>query len=103
MRFAGTADYVAWDPDGVLAIDDWKTGEPSDVTAPLQTAAYEHGVRLVLFGGRYPHPIRRRAVKLYRDGRPARVEPYIDPRDLPQFFNALNVVHYKRRGFKHAD
>jgi hypothetical protein len=40
-KFAGTMDYLAWDPDDILAVSDWKTGEPSDVAAPLQTAAYE--------------------------------------------------------------
>lgn len=74
-RFAGTMDYVAWDQDGVLSITDWKTGIPSDVAAPLQTAAYEHGVRLTLFPD-HRFPIRRRAVKLHRDGKPGTVETY---------------------------
>jgi hypothetical protein len=46
-------------------------------------------------------PIRRRAVKLYRDGATARVEPYTDPRDWAQFLNALSCAHYRRNGLRH--
>lgn len=94
-RFAGTLDYLAWDPDDVLAITDFKTGLPSEVGAPLQTAAYEHGVRLTLFPD-HRFPIRRRAVKLFPDGRPGRVEPYADERDLGMFFSALECVKFQR-------
>jgi hypothetical protein len=106
-RFAGTMDYVAWDPDDVLAINDWKTGEPDDVAAPLQTAAYEHGLRVTLFPD-HRFPIRRRAVKLFADGKPGRVEPYgletghSYRQDLDMFFSALNCVHYRRNGMRHA-
>ena len=103
--FAGTIDYLGWDDDEVLSIDDWKTGEPSDVAAALQTAAYECGVRECLLPTllpKYKKPIRRRAVKLFRDGKPGRVEPYDDPRDLSQFFNALTCVHYRRNGMRHS-
>ncbi len=106
-RFAGTMDYVAWDPDDVLSITDWKTGEPDDVAAPLQTAAYEHGLRLTLFPD-HRFPIRRRAVKLFKDGRPGRVEPYGPEtghtyiQDIGTFFAALNVVHYRRNGMRHT-
>lgn len=93
--FAGTLDYLAWDPDGVLVICDFKTGVPSDAAAPLQLAAYEYGVRRTLFP-RHGFPIRRRALKLFPDGSPARVEPYADPRDLGMFFSALAVVRYER-------
>lgn len=99
--FAGTVDYVAWDSDGVLGIYDWKTGEPSDVAAALQTAAYEYGIRLRL-ALNHRKPILRRAVKLFRDGKPGRPEPYGDPRDLSQFFNALTCVHFRRNGMRHA-
>lgn len=102
--FAGTMDYLAWDPDEVLAINDWKTGEPSDVAAPLQTAAYEYGVRKFLLPSvlpKYKKPIRRRAVKLYRDGRRGRPEPYDDPRDLSMFFCALSCVHFRRNNQRH--
>jgi hypothetical protein len=103
-RFAGTMDYLAWDPDGVLAICDWKTGEPSDVAAALQTAAYEYGVRKFLLPSllpTYKREIRRRAVKLHRDGTRARPEPYTDHRDLGVFFNALNCVHFRRNNLRH--
>src|SRR4029450_14005413 len=43
--FAGTVDYVGWDPDGGLAIPDFATGHPLDVAKDLQTAAYECGIR----------------------------------------------------------
>jgi hypothetical protein len=99
--FAGTMDYVAWDADGILGIYDWKTGEPSDVAAPLQTAAYEYGLRLRL-ALNHKHRILRRAVKLFRDGRPGKPEPYSDPRDQQMFFNALNCVHFRRNHCRHA-
>jgi len=104
-RFAGTMDYLAWDPDEVLAITDWKTGEPSDVAAPLQTAAYEYGVRKFLLPEllpRYKREIRRRAVKLFKDGKRGRPEPYDDVRDLGMFFTALSCVHFRRNKLRHA-
>lgn len=103
-RFAGTMDYLAWDPDEVLAINDWKTGEPSDVAAPLQTAAYEYGVRTFLLPTvlpKYKKYLRRRAVKLFRDGKCGRPDPYDDPRDLALFFNALTCVHFRRNRCRH--
>jgi hypothetical protein len=102
--FAGTVDYLGWDVDDVLSIDDWKTGEPEDVAAALQTAAYECGIRTCLLPAQLPTysgPIRRRAVKLYRDGQPARAEPYDDPRDLSIFFSALTCVHFRRNRMRH--
>jgi hypothetical protein len=98
--YAGTMDYLGHDADGVLSIDDWKTGEPEDVAAALQTAAYENGVRRCLFPN-YDGPIRRRAVKLFRDGSPARAEIYNDPRDLSMFFTALSCVHFRRNRLRH--
>jgi hypothetical protein len=105
--FAGTMDYLGWDPDGVLSIDDWKTGQPSDVAAPLQLAAYECGVRDCLLPTlpslKYKNkPIRRRAVKLFGDGKPGRPSVYEDPRDLAMFFNALTCVHFRRNRLRHA-
>lgn len=102
--FAGTMDYLAWDRDDVLAINDWKTGEPSDVAAPLQTAAYEYGVRKFLLPTvlpRYKLPIRRRAVKLFKNGKRGRPEVYTDPRDLSMFFCALSCVHFRRNHMRH--
>lgn len=103
--YAGTIDWLGWDEDEVLSIDDWKTGEPSDVAAPLQTAAYEAGVRDLLLPvllPKYRKEIRRRAVKLYRAGKPGRPEPYTDTRDLAQFYNALTCVHFRRNGMRHS-
>jgi hypothetical protein len=104
--FAGQIDYLGWDADLVLSIDDWKTGEPSDVAAPLQTAAYACGVRDYLLptltAAAKDQTIRRRAVKLFRDGKPGRPEIYDDPRDLAMFFNALTCVHYRRNGLRHS-
>jgi len=103
-QYAGTIDWLGWDDDGVLSIDDWKTGVPSDVAAPLQTAAYEAGVRDILIPALLPDyrgPVRRRAVKLFADGRAGRPEVYSDPRDLTTFYCALNCVHYRRNGFRH--
>lgn len=103
-RYAGTVDYIAVDNDGALAIMDFKTGNPLDVATPLQTAAYELGVRdclLPTLANPYTGPIRRRAIKLDRDGSRARVEPYNDPRDLSMFLCALNCVHFRRNSLKH--
>jgi hypothetical protein len=98
--YAGTMDYLGYDSDQILSIDDFKTGEPTDVAAALQTAAYENGVRRCLFPG-YDGPIRRRAVKLFADGTPARTEIYTDPRDLSMFFTALSCVHFRRNHLRH--
>ena len=101
--FAGTIDYVGVDADGALSIDDWKTGSPVDVAASIQTAAYECGLRQsALFRATgYDGPIKRRAVKLHRDGRPGTPEPYNDPRDLAVFFAALTCVHFRRNTCRH--
>jgi hypothetical protein len=106
LMFAGTVDHLAWDADDVLAITDFKTGEPSEVAAPLQTAAYELGVRHCLLpklSPRYVKTVRRRAIKLFKDGRPGRPEPYTDVRDTAIFLAALAVVHYRRNGLKHPE
>lgn len=111
--FAGTIDDVGWDEDGVLAIDDYKTGEPTDVAAALQTAAYEVGLREGVYynaegelvGPLFPNHkklIRRRAVKLFKDGKPGRAEPYTDARDLSQFYAALTCVHFRRNRCEHT-
>lgn len=104
--FAGTVDYVGWDPDGVLALTDFKSGNPTDVAADLQTAAYECGIRdclLPTLTEPYTGPIRRRAVRLFRDGAPGKPEPYNDPHDLAIFFAALTCVHYRRNAHKHME
>ena len=102
-------EFRFWHPRRMFAgtIDDWKTGEPTDVAAALQTSAYELGLREGLYlnasgdlvGPLFPNhkkPIRRRAVKLFRDGKPARPEPYEEVTDLGMFLNALSCVHFRR-------
>jgi len=100
---AGTTDMVAVHGDGYPSIDDFKTGEPSDVAADLQTAAY-HGficemamrdglLRVQLGGDKNALPLyRRRSIRLFRDGRPAAETTYYDHRDYARFLNALTVV-----------
>jgi hypothetical protein len=100
---AGTTDLIAVHDDGFASIDDFKTGEPSDVAADLQTAAY-HGFALEmanhdyplwldLMGGNTPKIVRRRSIRLFKDGREARETLYHDHRDYARFLNALTVVH----------
>ncbi len=105
FRYGFTIDCVGLDPDDVAAIDDWKTGEPEDVAAALQTAAYEAALRVTLFRRSPKVRIRRRAVKLYRDGTPGRREPkegYTDPRDFGVFLAAFTSHNFKRNGFRHV-
>lgn len=97
---AGTVDYLAWDPDGALSVNDWKTGHPEDVAAALQTGAYAFFARKHLFPT-MKREVRRRAIKLYADGRPGKPVPYDHWRDLQQFIAALSCVHFKRNGLKH--
>jgi hypothetical protein len=101
---AGTLDMIAIHDDGCLSIDDFKTGDPADVAADLQTAAYL-GFLLELCGkdsdlhsdlSRHARGVARmgrRSIRLYRDGRPAKETPYTDHRDYVRFINALNVVN----------
>jgi hypothetical protein len=105
-RYAGTVDFVGYDADNVVSLDDWKTGSPMDVSARLQLAAYEFAVRKYLvptLAPIYHGPVRRRAVKLYADGKIAKAEPYEDPRDLSMFLSALSLTHYRRNGLRHQD
>jgi hypothetical protein len=98
----GTVDLLAWEPDAWLSVNDWKTGIPSDVAASLQTAAYAEYARRHLTPILGPRlRIRRKAVKLYKDGAPGKAVPYDDPRDWPQFLAALSCVHFKRNGCTH--
>jgi hypothetical protein len=110
---AGTTDWLAWCPSReAIVISDWKTGEPDDVAAPIQLAAYEYGVREHLLKGlthrrrgrRRAEPllIYRQAVKLYKDGRPGRPEPYNDPRDFGVFVATLTTHHFRINGCKHS-
>lgn len=101
----GTTDWIAWCPARkALVISDWKTGEPDDVAAPIQLASYEYGVREHLLAGTKfsSKPIYRQAVKLHKDGRPGRPEPYSDPRDFGVFLSALTTHHFRVNGCKHS-
>jgi hypothetical protein len=100
---AGTLDLFALYRDGHLSIADFKTGDPDDVSADLQTAGYEACLRemvrvplrnpdleaLAQLLTRYPTLLRRRSVRLFRDGRPAKETLYRDPRDYSVFLAAL--------------
>lgn len=100
---AGTADLLALHSDGFVSVDDFKSGDPDDVAADLQTAAY-HGMALEmgqvdrelwreLMRGDAPKVVNRRSIRLFKDGRPARETLYTDHRDYARFLNALSVVH----------
>lgn len=93
FSYAGTVDLLAVHADGLLSVDDFKTGDPADVAADLQTAAYmqailEAGTRL-----KTSTRVQRRSVRLHRDGRPATETLYTDYQDWPRFMRALSVVH----------
>jgi hypothetical protein len=102
---AGTMDLLGVHADGHCSIWDWKSGNPDDVAADLQLAAYlgfaremaaddpELAAQLKSCGAL----IRRRSVRLYRDGRIAKETPYADPRDFTHFLNALSLVHHQQR------
>jgi hypothetical protein len=97
--FAGTADLLAVHVDGHPFVGDFKTGDPSDVAADLQLAAYliallEMRVADADLGRDLRAPlIRRRSIRLYGDGRMGTETQYSDSRDATRFLNALNVVH----------
>ena len=103
--FAGTCDLLAIHDDGVLSVDDFKSGEPDAVAADLQTAAYL-GALLEMAAsdtelwrdikGNGP-VVRRRSIRLFRDGRIAREELYADLRDFTKFLTALSLVHDQAR------
>lgn len=100
--YAGTTDLVGrW--NGQLAIVDWKTGNPEDVCADLQLAAYENALRempelaalLCLKAG---DPILRCSVRLSKTGQYTPT-PYNTPkntRDFSYFACALSLEHYKQ-------
>lgn len=102
---AGTADLLAVHADGQVFIGDWKSGNPEDVSADLQLAAYlgfalemsatdpDLSAQLRLTGP----VVKRRSIRLFRDGREAKETPYTDPRDYGKFLNALSIVHDQGR------
>lgn len=104
--FAGTLDLFALHTDGFLSVDDAKTGSPDDVAADLQTAAYvgavlemskdDQELAAILRTTKQPI-VRRRSLRLFKDGRIARESLYTDSRDYTKFLNALSVVHDQER------
>jgi hypothetical protein len=101
-HFAGTLDLLALDCSGRLMIGDFKTGEPADVAADLQLAAYQGALlemravdpdlrRLV------DRPVHRCSIRLFADGRFPVLTPYEEISDFSRFLNALHVVHHQRR------
>lgn len=100
---AGTADLIALHEDGYVSIDDFKTGNPDDVAADLQTAAYlgmalemaqrDRNFWLDLYGGDTARQVKRRSIRLFSDGRQAVETPYHNYHDYARFLNALTVVH----------
>lgn len=100
--YAGTLDLLAQHlDDGLLSVDDFKTGDPGDVAAAEQTAGYlgaalemaKVDAELAAVLRAHGPVIRRRAVRLFRDGRPGRETVYSDPRDYSHFLNALAVAN----------
>ncbi len=103
--YAGTLDLLAVHRDDRLFVGDFKSGEPDIVAADLQLAAYvgallEMGATDPALGAalRAHGPlIRRRSIRLFKDGRIARESLYSDPRDYPTFLGALALVHDQGR------
>lgn len=100
-RYAGTTDLVGR-LNRHVAIVDWKTGNPEDVSADLQLAAYENALRempelVELIGLQPTEPILRCSVRLSKDGK-YHATPYNTPkhaRDFSYFAAALSLHHYK--------
>jgi len=96
-QYAGTADWFG-EFDGVGAILDWATGAPLDVSKDIQLSAYEGAAREWAACGEdrllaeffRTHPlVKRVAVRLQKDGRLPKLEPYDDPRHFRQFTTLL--------------
>jgi hypothetical protein len=96
-QYAGTMDWIG-EFNGVGAILDWATGSPSDCAKDLQIAAYEGAARewatlgedavLAEFFATHPR-IKRIAVRLQKDGRLPKLEPYTNPRHFREFTTLL--------------
>jgi len=104
--YAGTLDLFALHHDGFLSIDDFKSGDVEMVASNLQLAAYLGAVLemratdpeldAIIRSVKAP-VIRRRAIRLRKDGRIAQETMYSDPRDYSMFLNALSVVNDQAR------
>lgn len=105
-QYAGTVDLLALHVDGYLSVDDYKTGDPADVSADIQLAGYlnailemateDQDLARIIIGA--PKSIKRRSLRLFKDGRPAEESLYTDHYgDITRFTNALNVLHDHQR------
>lgn len=99
--FAGTLDILALHSNNRLFIGDFKTGDPADVAADIQTGAYL-GAMLEMAASdpellsqvrSHSGVIERRSIRLFGDGRVGRETPYTDSHDYSRFLNALTLVH----------
>lgn len=105
-RYAGTTDIIGW-WRGLPAVGDYKTGDPDDVAADLQLAAYAEALRaappIEWFDFVPTTPIARVSIRLFKDGR-FQSETYDRPenvRDFPKFLAALTTAQEQvRRGLK---
>lgn len=93
-QYAGTGDVLGL-LDGKLALADFKCGEPDDVGADLQTAAYvgalyemqtdlDAAFDWVRDALSHKGPLQRLSIQLRKSGEP-KVEPYQNPRDFREF------------------
>lgn len=97
-RFAGTLDCLGL-LDGALVLVDFKSGNPQDVAADLQTAAYEALARewssedepLARLLAQHPR-LTRLGVQLKKDGT-FKVETYKDPRQWTEFAALVTAYH----------
>lgn len=105
-HYAGTTDLLCLHGDGYLSIDDFKTGDPEDVGADVQLAGYHNAIlemvqedaELAALLQSAPVVIKRRSLRLFKDGRTAEPTTYPDTYgDTARFLNALNLVHDHRR------
>jgi hypothetical protein len=101
-RYAGTMDlFGRW--NGKFALVDYKTGDPEDVAADLQLAAYENALReqpwiVELLGLKPTDAIMRCSIRLSRKGTYS-PSPYSGPehaRDFSYFLAALSLWNYRQ-------
>jgi len=104
--YVGTLDLLAWWQQGA-AVMDFKSGNPADVAAHLQTAAYVEALRALIAIGQGPielidaapgDPIARASIALRRDGAMAQLVPYRGAehvQDWPLFQAALLTVRHR--------
>lgn len=98
-RYCGTTDIVGWWRE-LPAVGDYKTGDPDDVAADLQIAAYAEALRetppVEWFDFTPTTPIQRVSIRLFKDGHYS-AELYTNPRDFATFLACLTVVREQQR------